>query len=118
MAKPRIEKPARTLQCKNPECGREFTTKKYGRKDKNQVYCSRKCCQQHWFLRRLAKERTVAMTRCPNCKHEYPVTVRPEEERTRQPHPIRDGSTAQKPGVIPVGKVHLSQHRVVQTVEE
>ncbi len=77
MARPRIEKPERTVRCKNPECGREFTTKKYGRKVGNQEHCSRKCRQQHYFLRKVAKKRTEAVTCCPNCGMEYAVRIVP-----------------------------------------
>ncbi len=77
MAKPRIEKPARTVRCKNPECGREFTTKKYGRKVGNQEHCSRKCRQQHYFLRKVGKKRTEAIYTCRHCGKEQPVRVTP-----------------------------------------
>ncbi len=77
MAKHRIEKPARTARCKNPECGVEFKTKRYGHKVANREHCSTRCQQRHWFLRQLAKKRTEAVTCCPNCGTEYPVRIVP-----------------------------------------
>lgn len=78
MAKRRSEKRARVIQCKNPDCGKRFRTKKYGRKEKNQVYCSRACQQHGWFLDKLAKKRTESVLKCPLCNGEFTAQIVPK----------------------------------------